>query len=432
MKQVFLMLVLINVMVFDARASYVLNVTGTNGNYSCTITSSVWTDLDLVTWVFPDGQIKQTTIILNNGIVQSGHQVSWIAWKPSSAWLAPKQVSATITKKGGTGNPSIIQKDHPVSSSVYAFNNTNTQALFTFPNNRFWKINPTWNFAKGADNYLIFTYKKPENCPIDPDDGIQITLPPKLTMISNVTFNNEVIVPINSSTYFIKNLYLNQDYSHVLLKLNTSTTAVEGEALSINVRDTICAVFDTTLTFEVNQHPHDPNQKRVDIKEICRGKNTPTLLHYDVQFHNEGDEAVTQVKVVDVFDAQLNPATFALTHAPTFNGIMATSTYTISGHTLEIFFNGPGLLGLGQTDQSVFYNQTIYEFGFDIETVSNVTKSFSNESIITFYDKKTDQSLEAQTPITTEKEWVYLGCKKKRPFCDCLKLLFKRKEDPKP
>ncbi|MBL7806736.1 MAG: hypothetical protein JNN28_02915 [Saprospiraceae bacterium] len=430
MKQVFLMLVFWGGMVHGAFAGYLVTVSGSNGIFQCTISvnnSTTWTDGDLITWVFPDGQYKQTTISINGSVI-TGHTNSWYAWKPSTSWGNSPKVLAIVTKKGGTGNPSIIENfSDPITTTS---SNTSAQDIFPSINNSSFAINTFWNFSVDASNYLVVTYREIPGCEIKPEYRIQIHFPVDVSYLGYTPFNGENVDILNSSTISIKDLAPGTEYKHVLLKLSTNSNVSESNPLGFQIASSICNNSNTTIYYEVNQHPHDPNFKQVNIKNICPGKTTPTLLHYKVQFHNDGKVPVKKVVVTDEFEPELNPATFVMTHAPTINGISSSYTQNITGNKLTLEFNGSGLPGLGQTNQVYLFNQTIYQFEFDIETNPIVKKSFPNSVSIVFYDEKivgNTITYDAMTPVKTELEWVNIGCRKKPRFCDCLKLLFRRK-----
>lgn len=432
MKQVFLMLVFWASMVHGVFAGYDINVTGSNCNFTCTIApdnTTTWTIGDLITWIFPDGQYKQSTIVNNNGTLE-GNSTNWVPWKPDTYWGNNKKVVGIVTKKGGTGNPSIVYQDEgPITLSCSSFS---TQSAVTFPNNSLWTIKPLWSFAPDASNYFLVTYKDSPGCEISLGYRINIFLPPNVTYLGAIAFNGEKVDPLSSSTIGIKDLQQGQGYRNIIIKLGTNNNVNQGGSLQFDFFSLLCERKDTTIFYEVKQHPHDPNSKRVNIKNICPNKRTPTLLHYKVQFHNDGKAPVKKVTVIDTFGQALNPATFIMTHAPNINGITSSYTHSITNNILKLEFNGPGLPGLGQTNQNYLYHETVYQFEFDIETNPVVKKDFSNAVKIIFYkDVKNSNTQQVDylplDPVYTELEWVRIGCRKKPKFCDCLRLLLRRK-----
>ena len=68
---------------------------------------NTWSEDDLITWIFPDGQVKQNKIDLSGtNVINNSNQIEW---RPYRTWTSDKNIVANITKKGGTGNPSLTQ-----------------------------------------------------------------------------------------------------------------------------------------------------------------------------------------------------------------------------------------------------------------------------------------------------------------------------------
>ncbi|MBN8679288.1 MAG: hypothetical protein J0M29_13760 [Chitinophagales bacterium] len=447
MKQVFLMLVFwgVNLSLINATYSFNFSV-DIYGVYTFTIqtdNTNPWTQDDLVTWIFPDGQMKQKKITLSNGSLASGSNE--VTWKPYKSWTSDKNVIASITKKGGTGNPSLTQEE--VTKYVPPPN----PIMFQLPESvgfnpgAHWQANHTWEFAPGFFTYMVVTYRSvPSSCTFTPSKKIELTLPQNVYMIDKYKFAGESVNLVGSKIE-ISNFATSQmaEFHHVFLKLFVDNTVSVGQPLTFALQNMpdlngviSCSPDGQLITVTTRQHPHDPNQKIVNIKRICDPKSS-TRLHYKLQFHNDGKAAVEKVVIWDPLANELMPISYSVYNPPVMNGLQVVPATIVANSNVNksIEFRQAdlnGLPGLGQNSPIYIYSQTIYSFEFDVATKTNIVNDIHNYAVITFYGKDSSGNYFPLDPISTNIETVYLGCSKPT-FCKCFKSLFRpKKERPKP
>ena len=392
------------------------------GIYQCTILPNPslpqptpkFTDLDLVTWIFPDGQFKQHEVRVDasNIIVAGTNTITWVPYN-STALNNPDAIKVYVAKKGGTGNPTLTSQNVIVNATpMVSFPET-----FAFQPNQTWQINRSWEFAPGFETFLILSYKNlvspgsgcvPSpagiNFRLDFDPGQVIPVLP--LMDSSFGFNDQMISAVNNQRIEIKLPSSQNDpvQQHVFIKLKS--TAEVGDSIIITAIANICAGAPDSmvLRYVTSGGPHDPNNKTVDIETICSNQSDAIKLTYTIQFHNDGKAPVEKVDVIDDLPTELNPGTFVL-DAPVMNGIVTGSN--IPGGTIQtITFKGTsqpgsGLPGLGQTNPSYCYDQTIYRFSFEVYTVPIINTFIDNEAKVVFYDLSNPNNPIALDPIFT-------------------------------
>lgn len=390
-----------------------------------------WTQYDLITWIFPDGQIIPKTINLSNSTM-IGDIVDWMPSRP----INNEPVTAIVTKKGDTGNPGYAIVETTILVTYTGPFNANSPVPITFPQNANWMANYTWDFSPGHYSYMVISYRSDSGCAFDNTSQFTVTLPAGVNIVGNNLFNLGTLTGASNGPLSI-NLFGGGGQRNLLLKLQVNSTTVDvGDPLNIIVSSNTCGPASDTLEVIAKTVPHDPNQKMVNIKRICKNKPS-TKLHYWVQFHNDGTAPVKKVQVTDCLPSELIPSSFVLTTSPTMNGLYM-QPFLSSGSSnpcKTLDFLGQGLPGLGQTNQIYFYSQTIYAFEFDVMTTGNLTKDIDNVASVIFYNDTSNGSTVTYTPqpaITTNIERVYVGCEKPS-FCHCFKMLFCRKcNRPKP
>ncbi len=421
-----------------------MNSTTTGSVVRCTISIEqlfinvlTWTEDDLITWIFPDGQVVQKKIDLSGSAPTNG--TDQVDWTPRP-YIGNSEIIINVTKKGGTGNPSFTQVEIKSSNFTLPTSFSTTQSDFSFENNNFWQANHTWDFAEGYYTYLMISYKGANPvCTHHSSAKIRIVLPPKITYIGEYHFDNESVTPPSSTvtTIEVGNLNSNRPYGHVLLKLFVSNDLNVGDPISFQINMitppgiTPCGPDSDNITQAIKRDPHDPNHKTVDIKRICNSKAS-TKLRYRVQFHNDGKVPVKKVAVWDPLANELIPGSFQIVSAVPQNGLEKTTTLLSIGTSKTIEFinssSKAGLPGLAQTDVIHVYSQTIYAFEFEVLTRPNFNRDIHNYAVVTFYDN----AGKPLAPISTTVETVYYGCPK-TSFCKCLRSLFRpKKERPKP
>lgn len=405
-----LVLPLIGIQALALHAQYQITVTpiisGTaTVAYGCKIqptTAPAFAHRDLVTWVFPDGQYRQKEVKLDfqNVIVAGTDTVRWRPYfNPSTV---PDNITAYVAKKGGTGNPSLIASS--TSSDPWALT-TSLPAPFYFPPGQNWQINRTWEFSPVDETFLVFSHKNMnlDNC-AGMDTRFSLFLDPnQVDYMGSLAFNNEAIVSSTTSTgkteLEISGLSSNLAHNHVFLKLKSKT--IRGELIRIDAVNHCVSSMDTIhFAFETAGGPHDPNRKTVNISKICY--NQPAIkLTYSIQFHNDGDGPVENVRVTDVFAQELESTTFGNVAGP----LPAWASIGIDDNTLftrKITFYDLQLPGLNQTNPIYGYDQTTFRFTFDINTKPNFNLPFINNAEVFFYNDTV-----AFPFLYTNDEYVY-------------------------
>lgn len=392
------------------EAQYIVSVpsTPTLGAYGCKITPNLGTapfaDLDLVTWIFPDGQYRQKEIKIVGGSIQPGTDT--VQWRPyTNAPSGPNDIDVYVAKKGGTGNPGRVGK-------TFSGGNTSlVPASFYFPAGKTWQVNRSWEFSPNNETFLIVSYK-PNSLPncILGTEGVSLSFDPsKITLVDTYAFNNETVTPSFSGVDFKLTNIPNQIHKHVFFKLKATTKV--GETIKIRVIGKVCSTIDTLdLRYETANGPHDPNKKTVDIDTIC--PNQPAIkLTYAIQYHNDGNAPVNKISVTDILPGELQPTSFALADVP-FRSGASTPVVTPSGATWDVVFDNMNLPGLNQISPSYGYDQTIYRYTFNALTKANFNTTINNEARVTFYDSNNLPLLPIYTNvarvITSEKGGCYV------------------------
>lgn len=397
MKQ-FLVLLLALVQVFTLTAQYKITITPpvSGKEYTCRIdpNPTLFTNQDLVTWIFPDGQYRQQEVKLDNqnNVVTGTNIVQWSPYKQIPGNLT---ITAYVAKKGGTGNPPKIVSE--TSNDPWGITASVPDAFY-FPSTQDWEINRTWEFSPVDENFLVFSHK---NMNIDACVGgnTRFSLyldPAQVDYTGMQAFNQESVntttTPAGKTALDITNLQSTSYHNHVFLKLKSKTQ--RGEIIRIDAVNHCLPNQDTIrLAYQTAGGPHDPNRKTVNISKICL--NQPAIkLTYSIQFHNDGDGPVKNVRVTDVFAPELDPGTFG-------NNTGGTVDNSIQ-NTRIITFSGIELPGLGQTNPIYGYDQTVYRFAFDIDTRANFNTAFFNNAEIFFYNDSV-----AFPRLYTNDEYVY-------------------------
>ncbi len=397
------LLLLLNVGV--AEAQYQISLIGTTAPYKCKIDrinpndpTYAWTDLDLITWIFPDGQYMKSVVDADaQGIALN--ETDLVEWSPSAnPPTGPVDIQAFIAKKGGTGNPPPPPQIKQPQNQNFSFGgpyNSNIQpmAIF-FPIGSTWQIDKSWDLSPGDETFLIVSYNPALGCPSVSTDYIEVRFDPnKLMLMDKYGYNMENPIPHTNGTGMvdkvrIEHLSTSQTFEHVFLKVKPLVSA--GQPVPITVVGTFCSFTDSTvLRYVVEEFPHDPNKKKVDIEKICLDQFYPIKLTYTVQFQNDGKAFVKEVDVKDLLPPQLDPESFHLITPVPGNGIDVgfDNTLDTNDPIKLIKFTGPGLPGLNQTIPfSYSYDQTIYRFSFEAEISAFFEDTIKNKAEVTFYN----------------------------------------------
>ncbi len=416
------LLIMLNISMVSAQ--YSMDITPLSGVYKCKIVNSnqtnyPWTDHDLVTWIFPDGQYHQKEIRLNpptgGPIDPDTDFVEWLPYKANASSVTG-EIIAFVAKKGGTGTPPPPQPYVKRINTNYTGNTINTvPAATVLPPGKNCNLGSLWNFSQGAPNYLVVSYA---NVPCaNPLDYIEILYKgTELTVDYTVAYtfgsNLEQISPlgqivINNTTYDrlrikpTSTYILNGRYNNVFIKVQSLLPA--GQTFSITAISKFCLdgrITDSTYNYVVQGGPHDPNYKIVDIQTLPANQTAPVDLIYTIQFHNNGSAPVMEAIVTDYLPQNLNPETFEIVDFQPMNGIdQYTSPYDLTtDNPKKITFYGPGLHGLGETSPSYAFDQTIFRFKFKVKTIPGIQSTIDNTASIVFLDHINKKNLD---PIIT-------------------------------
>jgi len=399
------LLFLLNIELIPAQ--YSLSLPGTSAPYTCTIhNADTWTDKDLLTWIFPDGQFKQKQVqVINNGLVSGSNAVAWTPYAPQSGPLNDN-ILFLVAKKGGSGPPPPALL---VGNKIVPFNALTTPPTppsptaytnFTIVQGNC-KVGHLWDFSKLASTYLVVSYRNA--CT---GGYVEISYPTNSVELEQFFgFQGETFDP-PTITNGIGLLKIRPGSSvpagsqfNVFLKMKPTAQMDVGQTFKIFTKSHLCpsgyqldSMVIDSLQFILKGGPHDPNYKKVDIDTIYNGHANALRLTYTIQFHNDGNAPVKKVVVTDVMPAGLNPATFHLVDAPAMNGLMLSNLTNFqnlysSNLVKEIIFEGAaGLPGINEPNASYSYDQTIYRFKFGIDTDPNFKLTINNDATITFYD----------------------------------------------
>lgn len=432
-KTIVLLLFLFNLNATDAQ--YMVNVDGTAPNHQCVITTignTNWNDQDLVTWIFPDGQYKQSLTRLVGTVVESGTNV--VSWSPYSATQPYSAIRTFVAKKGGTGPPpapALIQTD--ITHSINANQALPAPAPINFPQGSSWGIEKMWEFSKDYSNLLVVSYKN--ECTSTLADKITISYDANQVNIEEIyKFNNEDIINqpgVIAINTFPSNIPY-QNFNNVFLKVTLKDIVEIGDKISITATGRFCpgpdSIINTiVLDSEVKGGPHDPNSKTSDIDTISSGQTGPVNIIYTVQFHNDGNAPVKRVVVTDTLPDGLDPATFTLVETPVMNGLWLAPSYNDPNSAIKTLnFEGvDGMPGFGQTSPSYSFGQTIYRFRFKVKTRPGFRETINNTATVVFYDG--DNAL---PKIITDVSQIHYDSSPRdtnepNTFCSCWKRFWK-------
>jgi len=447
-----LLLLLVNVAAVEAQYQISAELIPNTPSYKCTIvpTTGAFEYLDLITWILPDGQFKQQEIGKDaNGNVINFATFTWTPYvDPTPNNPDPDKIQAFVAEKGGTGTPPPYSYDF-----LGQFGTTLLPTIF--PTTQDFQLNRSWEFSRDAETFLIFTYQPKTLCSGNTSEEIRLNYPSHLTFLSNSyqSFNNEMIMDFSSQGYLlISNFTYNQDEQrHIFLKFKTNPLTPINQAIQITAQGKFCdtpqfVVYNCTTAL----HPHDPNKKTVDIDTICSNQPSNIKLTYTIQFHNDGKSPVKKVVVTDMLPQELLPTPFTL-NCPPLNGIDGFIEDQPSGANDEIkkiTFSGAGLPGLGQTSPSYSYDQTIYRFTFEVNTISDFHTIIDNDAAIIFYDDNgalptiftnvarviavdPGPGIDCYVPTTEAPDILGTLVLKPNPFSDQIDISFELKEKSK-
>lgn len=351
-------------------------------------TNPMFDNGDLITWIFPDGQFRQQTVIVdqNHNVQLNTNQILWKPLVNPFPGPGNDNVFAFLAKKGGQGNPGryaiLPPNNGPLGTIPFYFN---MPAPATF------QLNTSWDFAKGKDIFLITSYLLyPDWCPLDPNDYIEIYYDKtQLTnnKTENLSYKNESIQVQNTTGFMKISGFTNLAYqfipNHVFNNFTVSNNVQRGDSINIGVKYDVCNKQDSIgYSYVAKGEPHDPNRKDVDIDTICPSSASIPLT-YTIRFHNDGDKPVNHVVVQDNLPAELDASTL-VPNIVLGNG--ASYTKKQSGQMWEFEFNGLNLPGIRQTTPYVYtFDQTVYQFSFTVNTTPNITVDFDNFANVLFY-----------------------------------------------
>ena len=378
-KTIFFLLFLLQFCALEAQHDVTWGPNTGSSAYECTIVPASGTsfqNLDLLTWIFPDGQFFQQEIETDQ-LGQVIKKSDTFLWQPSvNAPSGPNDVVTYVAKKGQPGNPPKRTKPTPTISTL-----TGSPALFALAAGKSWQINRSWEFSPGNETFLIVSYRCDFNAP---NSNITLTYDPKeLNLVTttgeNLAYQNEIIgAPTTNGTkkdVKITNFNFNGTINHVYVKFILDNAVKEGSTIAVGVSGSICDQnFSDEKRYVAQGNPHDPNQKSVDKPTICTKPPGPIPLKYYIRFHNDGTAAVNEVDVEDNLPPQLDPNTCSLDAIP--NSSTVLKQWKITGNQFLVQFQNLHLPGLKQTNPHYAYDQTCYDFTFSVSTQPNLTAGF--------------------------------------------------------
>lgn len=199
---VFLFL-LLNLCVVNAQYVVELN-TSMPPTCTCTVAKTgTWTDQELLTWIFPDGQYMKSEMTWNTMNSRwEGNEVQWTPCVRTSPSPNGNNIQCFIARKGGTGTPPpltpLIKTATPFPfMGIYNGTTPSSHVGFEPPANRTWQVNKTWDFSPNDETYLVVTYSKPPFLDVCDDvltDSIELSFKASDLSFSNnntLKFNNE-------------------------------------------------------------------------------------------------------------------------------------------------------------------------------------------------------------------------------------------------
>ncbi len=355
---------------------------------------------DLLTWIFPDGQFKQQSVqVVGNTVVLGSTEVEWTPYTRQNANTLSGNVLSFVARKGGSGTP-------PPSPALLSTNPTVVVNASTTPptNSTFsatdgnCNVEPLWEFSKLASTYLVVSYRNA--CT---SGYVEISYPTDSVELEQYFgFQSETFIPptITNGIGLLKiipgaSVPTGSQYN-IFLKMKPTAQMKVRQTFRIFTKAHLCPpnpvdsilTFDT-LHFTIKGGPHDPNYKIVDIQQLPANQTGPVKLTYTIQFHNDGNAPVMEVDVIDLLPPELNPQTFQVINFQPMNGITNYISPALNSpdNPKVIKFSGvPGLPGLRETNPEYTYDQTIFNFQFEVETMPGVQHTFENKATVVFYD----------------------------------------------
>lgn len=367
-------------------------IPSTPPQYECTVVSTAlipdYTDQDLITWIFPDGQFKQQELEVDPTTHLPINNSNKFIWQPYvDAPSGGDNVVVFVAKKGQPGTPPKRIGSTPITGVF-----SGTPASFAMSTGKSWQVNRAWEFSPGTETLLIVSYVADPGC--NPSDNkIFLTFEPsELEMIApeNLRYQYEDISPpmtVGSKKVIeIKDLKQNNIVNHVYLKFKLDSSVPLGQGFNIAVSGMICGKeISGNFKYVAKGTPHDPNEKIVNHPNICSFKPNKTDLSYYIRFQNDGNAPVFNVDIEDDLPVQLDPTSFSFGVVPRQATVL--DNWNITGNHLHIGFKNLNLPGLKQTSPHFAYDQTLYDFTFNICTEANLPNiTFINKADIYFYN----------------------------------------------
>lgn len=360
--------------------------------FECNLISTAvpadYDDQDLITWIFPDGQFFQQEMEVDPISKTPINNSTRVIWQPyQDAPGGGNAPIAYVAKKGQPGNP-----PKRVAPTTVTGLFSGSPASFAMPPTASWQFNRSWEFAPGTENFMIVSYKTNSAC--GNNNNIQLTFDPnELDVISaeNLNYENETIdqIPVSLTKKTVKISGIdnsNNTIKHLFLKFLVSPAVGTGKALTITANGTICGKeINETLRYVANGTPHDPNHKIVNRPVICSQTPYTTDLIYYVRFQNEGNAPVMKVDVEDKLKYPLISSSFSEGIIPRKSAVYLG--HQIAGNKVLMQFDNLNLPGLKQVNPHYAYDQTTYDFTFNVCTESNLGNAvFTNQADIYFFN----------------------------------------------
>lgn len=365
--------------------------------------NSVFNNDDLITWIFPDGQFSHWTIetnpISSNNVVNKSNTITWTPYTSPAG--GPDSIIAYVAKKGKPGNPAISFSPFIIPSII-----SGVPASFNMPPSATSQVNQTWEFSPNNETVLVVSYRS--TCATS-----KIRLTYDSNQLDTVTgeifaYQNESFIATNlqfpQKSITISNFNDNNLVNHVYIKFRLKNTLQVRDDFKINVFADNCGLSAISSEFQylVKGNPHDPNEKLVNHSILCPSNPNQTDLNYSIKFQNDGNDFVDSVEVEDEFPPELETGIFSLGNVPDFNRVYGQFKWIKLHKRFSLAFKDLRLPGLNQTNPHNAYDQTSYEFDFNICTKTNLNPgNFLNKAEVYFYD---NQNNKLQVVYTNDAE----------------------------
>ena len=230
------------------------------------------------------------------------------------------------------------------------------------------KIGTSWNPVRGEMHYTILTF---ENTNGAQSGKIELSFGSNVDSIlvesidNNADWVENLMVNTRDLEFDFINLYPGQQ-RHLLIRTFVNPY-LSTDQLNYFVRLSNTGNSDYNMEANgislVRRYPHDPNDKTVDIVEMCSYNLDPTTLEYTIRFQNIGIDYATVVEIDDELHPDLDLSSIQIINSSDLY------QFYLQGSQLKFVFDPILLPGLDQTIPYIPHpNETIGFITFTIKT----------------------------------------------------------------